>query len=130
MTAPGKTTWQPCARWGRRTAHRLAHCVHVTEKRLPIYNKTAPCDALPIEQPEAGFGDCARGAVGRKKVDVALGADGAPCNNRLDGFAELRLMAILQKGLLGPEVLPAKRRCGLRRWVEPRRWDKTMSSAV
>ena len=41
------------------------------------------------------------------QVNVALGADGAPCNNRLDGFAELRLLALLQKGALGPEALPA-----------------------
>ena len=41
------------------------------------------------------------------QVNVALGADGAPCNNRLDGFAELRLLALLQKGVLGPEALPA-----------------------
>ena len=41
------------------------------------------------------------------QVNVALGADGAPCNNRLDGFTELRLLSLLQKGLCGPEALPA-----------------------
>jgi 5-methylthioadenosine/S-adenosylhomocysteine deaminase len=38
---------------------------------------------------------------------VALGADGAPCNNRLDGFTEMRLAALIQKPRLGPEALPA-----------------------
>lgn len=38
---------------------------------------------------------------------VALGADGAPCNNRLDGFEEMRLAALIQKPRLGPEALPA-----------------------
>lgn len=40
---------------------------------------------------------------------VALGADGAPCNNRLDGFEEMRLAALIQKPRLGPEALPAAR---------------------
>ena len=40
---------------------------------------------------------------------VALGADGAPCNNRLDGFEEMRLAALVQKPRLGPEALPAAR---------------------
>ena len=38
---------------------------------------------------------------------VALGADGAPCNNRLDGFEEMRLAALIQKPRFGPEALPA-----------------------
>ena len=38
---------------------------------------------------------------------VALGADGAPCNNRLDVFAEMRLAALIQKPRLGADVLPA-----------------------
>jgi cytosine/adenosine deaminase-related metal-dependent hydrolase len=38
---------------------------------------------------------------------VAIGADGAPCNNRLDAFAEMRLAALIQKPRLGAEALPA-----------------------
>jgi cytosine/adenosine deaminase-related metal-dependent hydrolase len=38
---------------------------------------------------------------------VAIGADGAPCNNRLDAFTEMRLAALIQKPRLGPEVMPA-----------------------
>jgi cytosine/adenosine deaminase-related metal-dependent hydrolase len=41
-------------------------------------------------------------------VRVALGADGAPCNNRLDGFEEMRLAALIQKPRLGPDALPAE----------------------
>jgi cytosine/adenosine deaminase-related metal-dependent hydrolase len=40
-------------------------------------------------------------------VSVALGADGAPCNNNLDGFLELRLAALLPKPRLGPRAMPA-----------------------
>ena len=42
-------------------------------------------------------------------IPVSLGADGAPCNNRLDMFTEMRTAALLQKVLHGPEVLPAAR---------------------
>jgi len=38
---------------------------------------------------------------------VAIGADGAPCNNRLDVFAEMRLAALIQKPRLGADALPA-----------------------
>ena len=40
-------------------------------------------------------------------IHVALGADGAPCNNNLDGFVELRLAALLHKPRFGPCALPA-----------------------
>jgi cytosine/adenosine deaminase-related metal-dependent hydrolase len=40
-------------------------------------------------------------------VPVALGADGSPCNNNLDGFHEMRLAATLHKPRLGPRTLPA-----------------------
>jgi len=40
---------------------------------------------------------------------VAIGADGAPCNNRLDVFSEMRLAALIQKPRLGADALPAGR---------------------
>ena len=42
-------------------------------------------------------------------VSVSLGADGAPCNNRLDVFTEMRTAALLQKVSRGAEALPAAR---------------------
>jgi cytosine/adenosine deaminase-related metal-dependent hydrolase len=44
----------------------------------------------------------------RAGVLVGLGADGAPCNNRLDIFAEMRLAALLQKLRHGAIALPAQ----------------------
>ncbi|HZN92799.1 MAG TPA: amidohydrolase family protein, partial [Myxococcales bacterium] len=35
-------------------------------------------------------------------VQVALGADGAPCNNTLDMFMEMRLAALIHKPRVGP----------------------------
>jgi cytosine/adenosine deaminase-related metal-dependent hydrolase len=37
-----------------------------------------------------------------------LGADGAPCNNNLSVFQEMRLAALIQKPRLGPEAMPAE----------------------
>jgi 5-methylthioadenosine/S-adenosylhomocysteine deaminase len=41
-------------------------------------------------------------------VPMALGADGAPCNNNLDPFVELRHAALLAKVRSGTTTLPAK----------------------
>jgi DNA recombination protein RmuC len=43
-------------------------------------------------------------------VRVTLGADGAPCNNRLDAFAEMRLAALLQSLMLGFRTLAIEKR--------------------
>jgi 5-methylthioadenosine/S-adenosylhomocysteine deaminase len=42
-------------------------------------------------------------------VKLALGADGAPCNNNLDPWTELRHAALLAKVRTGVTALPAKR---------------------
>jgi cytosine/adenosine deaminase-related metal-dependent hydrolase len=42
-------------------------------------------------------------------VQLALGADGAPCNNNLDAWTELRHAALLAKIRTGVTSLPAKR---------------------
>ena len=40
-------------------------------------------------------------------VRYPLGADGAPCNNNLDAFVELRLAALLHKPRHGAQAVPA-----------------------
>ena len=42
-------------------------------------------------------------------IRVGIGADGAPCNNRLDMFAEMRMAGLIQKPRLGAQALPAQR---------------------
>ncbi len=41
-------------------------------------------------------------------VSVGIGADGAPCNNNLDMFQEMRLTALLHKMKHGPTAMDAK----------------------
>ncbi len=44
-----------------------------------------------------------------KGINVALGADGAPCNNNLDAFMEMRLAALIHKPRCGPRSMPAQK---------------------
>ncbi|MBK8170901.1 MAG: 5'-deoxyadenosine deaminase [Sandaracinaceae bacterium] len=49
-------------------------------------------------------------AMQKAGIVVALGADGAPCNNRMDPWTEMRLAALLAKAKTGrAEALPAAR---------------------
>ncbi len=41
-------------------------------------------------------------------LTVSLGADGAPCNNNLDQFTEMRTAALIQKPKYGPEAMNAE----------------------
>jgi cytosine/adenosine deaminase-related metal-dependent hydrolase len=44
----------------------------------------------------------------REGIRVGIGADGAPCNNNLDMFQEMRLTAYMQKIRHGPTVMDAR----------------------
>jgi cytosine/adenosine deaminase-related metal-dependent hydrolase len=44
----------------------------------------------------------------KKEINVSLGADGAPCNNNLDIFTEMRLAALIQKPVYGPDSMSAE----------------------
>ncbi len=44
----------------------------------------------------------------REGIPVGIGADGAPCNNNLDMFHEMRLTAFIQKIQHGPTVMDAR----------------------
>lgn len=44
----------------------------------------------------------------KKGINVALGADGAPCNNTLNIFQEMRLAALIQKPVHGPKAMRAQ----------------------
>jgi len=47
-------------------------------------------------------------ASGIADVPVGFGADGAPCNNNLDMFQEMRLASFIQKVRFGPTVMNAR----------------------
>ncbi len=88
----------------------LAHCVHLDEVELEILARTQTNVAhCPSSNLKLGSGIAPITDMLDRDISVSLGADGAPCNNRLDMFTEMRTAALLQKALHGPEVLPAQR---------------------
>ena len=86
----------------------LAHCIHLNENEEKILVRTQTAIVhCPGSNLKLGSGVARIPELLRAGAVVTLGADGAPCNNRLDIFAEMRLAALVQKPRLGPESLPA-----------------------
>jgi cytosine/adenosine deaminase-related metal-dependent hydrolase len=92
----------------------LAHCVHLTDNEVRRLVDTAtrllhcPSSNLKLASGVARIPELL--AAG---VHVSLGADGAPCNNRLDAFAEMRLAALVHKPRAGATAMSARTVVGL-----------------
>lgn len=87
----------------------LAHCVHLDENEFDILARTRTNVAhCPSSNLKLGSGIAPVATMLDRGISVSIGADGAACNNRLDMFTEMRTMALLQKALHGPEVIPAQ----------------------
>jgi 5-methylthioadenosine/S-adenosylhomocysteine deaminase len=86
----------------------LAHCVHLNDSELEILARTGTHVAhCPSSNLKLGSGFARIPEMIERGIPVSLGADGAPCNNRLDMFTEMRTAALIQKSLHGAETLPA-----------------------
>jgi len=87
----------------------LAHCIWLGESEVDIL-KDRGIHVLhcPGSNLKLGSGLAPIPELLQRGISVSLGADGAPCNNNLDPFMEMRLAALIQKPRLGPEVLPAE----------------------
>lgn len=91
---------------GRHTV--LAHCVHLDAAEFATLAETQTNVAhCPSSNLKLGSGIAEVSTMLERGISVSLGADGAACNNRLDMFTEMRTMALLQKAVHGPEVIPA-----------------------
>ena len=91
---------------GTRAA--LAHCVWVEPHEIAaLARQGTNVVHCPSSNLKLGSGVARVPEMLGAGCRVALGADGAPCNNRLDVFAEMRLAALIQKPRLGADVLPA-----------------------
>jgi 5-methylthioadenosine/S-adenosylhomocysteine deaminase len=88
----------------------LAHCVHLDDTELEILANTGTHVVhCPSSNLKLGSGIARIKEMLESGISVSLGADGAPCNNRLDMFTEMRSAALLQKVFHGAEVLSARR---------------------
>ncbi|MBK7862761.1 MAG: 5'-deoxyadenosine deaminase [Archangiaceae bacterium] len=86
----------------------LAHCVWLTaaEQRLLQQTHTSVCHC-PGSNLKLASGYAKVPELLKDGVNVALGADGAPCNNNLDIFVEMRLAALIHKPKGGPTSMSA-----------------------
>ena len=88
----------------------LAHCVHLDDGELEILARTGTHVLhCPSSNLKLNSGIARVTEMMRRGISVSLGADGAPCNNRLDMLTEMRTAALLQKVMHGPRALPAAR---------------------
>ena len=86
----------------------LAHCVWLNDDEIEILAQTGTRVAhCPSSNLKLGSGIARVPEMIERGVSVSLGADGAPCNNRLDMFTEMRTAALIQKAQRGPQTLPA-----------------------
>jgi 5-methylthioadenosine/S-adenosylhomocysteine deaminase len=88
----------------------LAHCIHLDDEEMNTLARTKTNVAhCPSSNLKLGSGIARVDEMLERGISVSLGADGAPCNNRLDMFTEMRTAALLQKSMHGPRALPAAR---------------------
>ncbi|MBI4548964.1 MAG: 5'-deoxyadenosine deaminase [Ignavibacteriae bacterium] len=88
----------------------LAHCVHVNEREVDLLRSTSATVAhCPSSNLKLGSGIANIPYLINMGVHVSLGADGAPCNNTLSMFQEMRLASLLQKSLHGATAMSAKK---------------------
>jgi len=87
-----------------------AHCVHVDDGEIrALKNFNAGVAHNPTSNLKLGAGIAPVARMLELGVDVGIGTDGAASNNDLDMFEEMRLAALLAKGVSGdPTALPAR----------------------
>lgn len=87
----------------------LAHCIWVNDEELAVLKKR---QVKVVHCPSCNFklasGIAPVPRMFAEEINVSLGADGAPCNNNLDIFQEMRMAALMQKPLHGPAAMPAR----------------------
>ncbi|AJY74586.1 5'-deoxyadenosine deaminase [Paenibacillus beijingensis] len=87
----------------------LAHCIWLSdeEKRI-IRERGVHVSHCPGSNLKLASGIADVPEMLDTSISVSLGADGAPCNNNLDMFNEMRLAAIIQKPAHGPTCMDAR----------------------
>lgn len=88
----------------------LAHCIWLDDREKDILvqsqTRVAHC---PSSNLKLASGIAPIPELMSLGAQVSLGADGAPCNNNLDAFREMRHAALIQKPLHGPTAMPAQK---------------------
>lgn len=87
----------------------LAHCIWLHQDEMAILARTGTHVLhCPSANLKLGSGIAMVPEMREKGINVALGADGAACNNNLDAFLEMRLAALIQGSRREPGALSAE----------------------
>jgi cytosine/adenosine deaminase-related metal-dependent hydrolase len=84
----------------------FAHCIHLDQSERDVLASTGTSVAhCPSANMQLGSGICDVPTLLKQGINVGIGADGAPCNNALDGFREMLLAHHLQSLKHHPDAL-------------------------
>jgi 5-methylthioadenosine/S-adenosylhomocysteine deaminase len=88
---------------------QMAHCIWLDDDEYRVMAETGT-HALhcPCCNTKLGSGIAKVPEMLEMGINVALGSDGAPSNNNLDMFIEMRLASVIHKYRLGAEAMPAE----------------------
>ena len=88
----------------------LAHCLCIDDEDVAILRDTGTGVAsCPLANLKLASGVAPLHRMHQEKIRLSLGSDGAPCNNNLDMFQEMKYAALLQKGIShDPTRMPAE----------------------
>ncbi|HUI09289.1 MAG TPA: 5'-deoxyadenosine deaminase [Bacteroidota bacterium] len=87
----------------------LAHCIWVSDTEVTLLReRDAKVLHCPGSNLKLGSGIARVPHMLASGITVSLGADGAPCNNSLDIFHEMRLASLVQKPEHGPLAMNAE----------------------
>lgn len=86
----------------------LAHCIWLSEQEMTHLAETGThVTHCPSSNLKLASGFAKVPEMLAAGINVALAADGAPCNNNLSALQEMRLAALMHKPGRGPRTLPA-----------------------
>ena len=89
---------------------QMAHCIWLDDDELAVLEETGThVMHCPCCNTKLGSGIARVPEMLARGINVALGSDGAPSNNNLDMFIEMRLASLAQSYRLGPGALPAQK---------------------
>ncbi len=87
----------------------MAHCIWLDEDEYRIMAETGSHAVhCPCCNTKLGSGIARVPEMLAQGINVALGSDGAPSNNNLDMFIEMRLASLIHKYRLGADAMPAE----------------------
>lgn len=89
---------------------QMAHCIWLDEEEMQVLEETGTHVLhCPSCNAKLGSGIARVPEMLARGISVSLGADGAPSNNNLDMFIEMRMASLIHKVRLGAEAMPAEK---------------------